>query len=57
MKKENSALADQYNSKGLFPYTLLLDQNGKILKSWEGLLSENALAFSKEIRDVQQQRK
>jgi hypothetical protein len=36
--------------KGLFPYTLLLNSEGKILKSWEGLPSENALAFSKEIR-------
>lgn len=57
MKKENAALADRYNSKGLFPYTLLLDQDGKVLKSWEGLPSESALAFSKEIRDIQQQRK
>lgn len=57
MKKENAVLADQYNPKGLFPYTLLLDQDGKILKSWEGLPSENAIAFSKEIRDIQQQRK
>ncbi|BAP32101.1 putative thioredoxin disulfide isomerase [Chryseobacterium sp. StRB126] len=57
IKKENAALADQYNPKGLFPYTLLLDQDGKILKSWEGLPSESALAFNKEIRDIQQQRK
>lgn len=57
MKKENAALADMYNSKGQFPYTLLLDETGKVLKSWVGLPSENALAFSKEIREVQQQRK
>lgn len=57
MKKENAGLADQYNPKGLFPYTLLLDQDGKVLKSWEGLPTESALAFSKEIRDIQQQRK
>jgi thioredoxin-related protein len=56
MKKENAALADMYNSKGLFPYTLL-DETGKVLKSWVGLPSENVLAFSKEIREVQQQRK
>ncbi|MBO9691292.1 thioredoxin family protein [Chryseobacterium sp.] len=57
LKMENGALADLYNPKGLFPYTLLLDQNGKVLKTWEGLPSESALAFSKEIRDIQQQRK
>jgi len=52
LKKENASLADQYNSKGIFPYTLLLNSEGKVLKSWEGLPSENALAFSKEIRDI-----
>lgn len=54
MKKENAALADQYNPKGLFPYTLLLNPEGKILKAWEGLPSENALAFSNEVRSVKE---
>ncbi|NML56229.1 thioredoxin family protein [Chryseobacterium cheonjiense] len=57
LKKENAALADQYNPKGLFPYTILLNAEGKILKSWEGLPSENALAFSKEIRSVKENQK
>ena len=57
LKKENSLLADQYNQKGLFPYTLLLNSEGKILKSWEGLPSENALAFSKKIRDIKENQK
>lgn len=57
LKKENAALADQYNLKGLFPYTLLLNQDGKVLKTWEGLPSENALAFSNEIRSVKENQK
>ena len=57
LKKENAALADVYNKKGLFPYTLLLNSEGKILKSWEGLPSENALAFSKEIREIREKQK
>ncbi len=57
LKKENASLADQYNKKGLFPYTLLLSSEGKILKSWEGLPSENALAFSKEIRSIKENQK
>ncbi|UOU99002.1 thioredoxin family protein [Chryseobacterium daecheongense] len=57
MKKENALLADQYNAKGLFPYTLLLDSQGKILKTWEGLPAENASAFCKEIKDIYQQKK
>ena len=57
LKKENASLADQYNKKGLFPYTLLLNSEGKILKSWEGLPSENALAFSKEIKSIKENQK
>ncbi|KUJ52841.1 thioredoxin family protein [Chryseobacterium sp. JAH] len=57
LKKENASLADHYNQKGLFPYTLLLDTEGKVLKSWEGLPSENALAFSKEIREIKENQK
>jgi len=57
LKKENNSLADQYNQKGLFPYTLLLNSEGKILKSWEGLPSENALAFSNEIREIKDNQK
>lgn len=57
LKKENASLADQYNQKGLFPYTLLLNSEGKILKSWEGLPAENALAFGKEIRDIKENQK
>lgn len=57
LKKENTSLADQYNSKGLFPYTLLLNSEGKVLKSWEGLPSENALTFSQEIRKIKENQK
>ncbi|WP_288444782.1 thioredoxin family protein [uncultured Chryseobacterium sp.] len=57
LKKENASLADQYNQKGLFPYTLLLNSEGKVLKSWEGLPSEDALAFSKEIKSIKENQK
>lgn len=33
---ENEQLADKYNSKGNFPYTVLLDAEGKVLKEWNG---------------------
>lgn len=56
IKKENDNLADQYNPKGLFPYTLLLDTNGKVIKSWEGLISQDAIAFSNEIRSFYQKK-
>jgi len=34
--KRNEALAEIYNKEGSFPLTLLLDANGKVLKTWHG---------------------
>lgn len=48
--KKNESLADQYNPEGKFPYTLLLDENGKILKSWDGYPNEPAEKFVSEIK-------
>ena len=42
---ENEQLAEKYNSKGLFPLILLLDQNGTILKKWEKAPSETLEEF------------
>lgn len=50
--KQNDALADKYNPEGKFPYTLLLDANGKILKTWEGLPDESADEFSDEVKSI-----
>lgn len=57
LKKENASLADQYNPKGIFPYTVLLNADGKILKTWEGLPSEDALAFTGEIKEIRDKQK
>lgn len=35
-QKKNEQLADKYNPKGTFPYTILLDEKGQVVKSWEG---------------------
>jgi thiol-disulfide isomerase/thioredoxin len=48
--KRNDALADQYNKTGIFPYTLLLDENGKVLKAWEGFYDGGPGAFTDEIK-------
>lgn len=34
--KRNEALADKYNADGKFPYTVLVDEHGKVLKTWDG---------------------
>jgi thioredoxin-related protein len=48
----NNAMADKYNSQGKFPYTLLLDINGKVLRAWDGLPDEKAAEFAAEVRQV-----
>jgi thioredoxin-related protein len=50
-QKMNDEMADMYNRKGIFPYTLLLDSQGKILKTWEGFPDESAESFTLEIRN------
>ncbi|HXB45085.1 MAG TPA: thioredoxin family protein [Puia sp.] len=47
----NNKIADQYNAQGKFPYTLLLDTNGKVLKDWDGLPNETPEAFTIEVRN------
>ena len=48
----NNKMADQYNSQGKFPLTLLLTADGKVLKSWDGLPDMKADAFAAEVRRV-----
>src|SRR5277367_1785210 len=33
--KLNETLADQYNPDGKFPFTLLVDEHGKVLRTWD----------------------
>lgn len=46
----NNAMADKYNAQGKFPYTLLLNADGKVLKTWEGLPNEKPAEFAAEVR-------
>lgn len=32
----NESLAEKYNQQGKFPFTVLLDANGRVLKEWDG---------------------
>lgn len=32
----NEELADKYNPQGSFPYTVLVDEEGKVIWTWEG---------------------
>jgi len=50
--KQNDALAEKYNPNGLFPLTLLLTADGKIIKSWEGNPGLKTDDFINEIRNA-----
>lgn len=47
--KLNESLAEVYNKDGKFPFTVLVDENGKVLKSWDGFPDETPQAFVSEI--------
>ena len=49
-QKINDALAEKYNPQGAFPYTVLLDENGKMIKAWDGFPKKSILNF---IDDIQ----
>jgi thioredoxin-related protein len=50
--KRNEALADKYNPDGKFPFTLLIDKNGKVLKQWDGFPDESPEKFVAEIAPI-----
>jgi thioredoxin-related protein len=47
--KLNEALADKYNPEGKFPYTILVDERGKVLKDWDGFPNESPEQFVAQI--------
>ena len=50
--QRNEALADKYNPDGKFPYTLLVDEKGKVLKTWDGFPNEAPDKFVAEIEPI-----
>lgn len=51
LQKENDNLADKYNPQGSFPYTVLLDENGKVIKTWDGFPNTTAEQFTGQLKD------
>ena len=50
--KRNESLAELYNKKGIFPLTLLLNADGKVLKTWEGKPEVSVEKWIQEIQSV-----
>lgn len=51
-QKQNDILAEKYNLNGTFPFTLLLDADGKVLKTWDGFPKNGEASFTAEIRTL-----
>ncbi len=51
-KAANEQLADKYNPEGKFPFTLLLNADGKIIKTWEGMPTENVAEFTLAVKRI-----
>ena len=48
--KKNESLAERYNRNGNFPFTLLLDAEGNVLRYWEGYYKKGTSSFINEIK-------
>jgi len=50
--KRNEGLAEIYNKEGSFPLTLLLDADGKVLKTWHGKPEPTPEQWTAEIKAI-----
>jgi thioredoxin-related protein len=48
-REHNEKLAEQYNPKGKFPLTILLDANGKVIYEWDGYQGKSASEFVNDV--------
>jgi thioredoxin-related protein len=49
-KKNNESLAAAYNKSGAFPFTVLIDAKGKIIKTWDGLPDITPEVFVEQVK-------
>ena len=45
--KQNEALAEKYNNEGKFPLTVLVNADGKVVKTWDGYSPSMSIANMK----------
>lgn len=50
--KRNEGLAEIYNKEGSFPLTLLLDADGKVIKTWHGKPETTPEQWTAEIKAI-----
>jgi thioredoxin-related protein len=49
LQEQNNRLADLYNPDGIFPLTLLLNEEGKLIKKWDGYPSGSPREFLNQV--------
>jgi len=49
-KEHNEKLAERYNPDGKFPFTLLLDAQGNVIKRWDGYVFASQDKFIADLR-------
>lgn len=47
--KQNEQLAEQYNKNGAFPFTVLLDEKGSVIKTWDGFPGVSPETFLQQV--------
>jgi thiol-disulfide isomerase/thioredoxin len=52
LEKSNNTLAEKYNKEGNFPFTLLLNTDGKVLKTWTGKPNTTVEVFTEEVKSI-----
>ena len=53
LAKQNEALAEQYDKAGVFPYVLLLNADGQVLKEWKGYQGVSSEVFIAQIKEIE----
>ncbi len=48
--QRNELLADKYNAEGKFPYSLLVNEQGIVLKTWDGYPNQTPQEFLSDIK-------
>ena len=55
--KNNEILAEKYNPNGIFPLTLLIDSDGKVVQTWQGKPKVSVEKWVEELQTICQSRK
>ena len=57
LTKANEALAERYNKEGVFPFTLLLDAKGNVVRTWAGKPKESPEEWATQLKTAIDSRK